>query len=301
MQLTGTWRNTAEVRDLALEDNDFMGTLRAEDTEDVAEQVRGRIGHCDPPIGVSLFSGAGGFDLGMEWAGIDVRVMVEKEEDACETLKLNIDSFNDHTEPEIIQEDIYEVSTEQILDAAGVGVGGVTVVFGGPPCQGFSHANPNRSPDDERNELYQEMVRVVNESKPLYFVMENVKGLATVADGEVIKNVCKEFQQCGYNVTWDVLNAADYGVPQRRKRVFIIGKRVDVMRQPPFDWQNPQMHIAAKPGKIRHPEFFREKFDMQDPEQTGLDSFTSESETVDELLEDMIQNGGENLEWSSSI
>lgn len=270
-----------------LEDSEFLGTVRGKDEEQVADHIQKRIGHRDPPVGVSLFSGAGGFDLGMEWAGIDVRVMVEKEEAACETLELNMESFNDHTEPEIINEDIYEVSTKEILEAAGVGVGGVTVVFGGPPCQGFSHANPNRSADDERNELYQEMVRVVNEAKPVFFVMENVKGLASMADGEVIKNVCSEFQQCGYDVRWDVLNAADYGVPQRRKRVFIIGKRVDVMSQPAFG--NPQMHIAAKPGRIHHPEFFREKYDIEDPEQTGLDSFTSEPESVDELVEQAIQ------------
>jgi len=272
------------------EGGEHLGTIRAEDTEDVADELRERIGYRDPPIGVSLFSGVGGFDIGMENAGFDVRVMVEQDEQACEVMKQNMpDFFCDHTRPEILNEDIKEVSTEEILDAAGVGKGGVTAVFGGPPCQGFSQANPDRSPDDERNELYQEMVRVVREAQPVYFVMENVKGLASMADGEVIKNVCKQFQQCGYNVTWDVLDAADYGVPQHRERVFIIGKRVDVMRQPPFSWMNPQMHIAAKPGRIRHPEFFREKYDLEDPEQSSLESFTSEPESVDELLEQMVQ------------
>jgi len=270
-----------------LEDSEFLETL--EGAADEPEKLRRRIGYRNPPIGVSLFTGAGGFDLGMEQAGIDVRVMVEKDEQACDTLKLNMpDFFCEHTKPEIINEDIYEVSTEQILEAAGVKMGGVTVVFGGPPCQGFSHANPNRNPDDERNELYQEMVRVVHEAKPVYFAMENVKGLASMADGEVIKNVCKEFQQCGYDVTWDVLDAADYGVPQHRERVFIIGKRVDVFAQPAFA-PRPQMHIAAKPGKIRHPEFFREKYDLEDPEQTGLDAFTDEPDSVDDFLEKAIQ------------
>ncbi|MFB1064920.1 DNA cytosine methyltransferase [Natrinema sp. H-ect4] len=270
-----------------LEDSDYMGTLYGEDTDDVIEKMKKRVGKRDPPIGVSLFSGAGGFDLGMAQAGFDVRVMVEKDEQACETLELNMDSFDEYTEPEIINEDIYEVSTKQILKAAGVGVGGVTVVFGGPPCQGFSRANPNRSPEDDRNELYQEMVRVVDEAKPVYFVMENVKGLASMADGEVIKNVCEEFQQCGYDVKWDVLNAADYGVPQRRKRVFIIGKRVDVMGMKGNG--RPQMHIAAKPGQVHHPEFFREKHELEDPEQTGLDAFTDEPDSVDELVEKAIQ------------
>ena len=113
-------------------------------------------------------------------------------------------------------------------------------------------------------------------------------------DGEVIQNVCRQFQQCGYHVKWDVLDAADFGVPQHRERVFIIGKRVDVMAFPECA-PRPQMHIAAKPGEIIHPEFFREKHGLQDSEQTGLDSFTSEPESVNDLLERMIQDGGETL------
>lgn len=275
-----------------LEGSQFLETL--EDGAAEPEKLKERIGYRDPPVGISLFSGVGGFDMGMENAGFDVRVMVEQDEQACETMRRNMpDFFCEHTEPEIIQDDIREVSTEQILDAADLQVGEATAVFGGPPCQGFSMAG-ERDPGDERNELYQEMVRVVNEAEPVFFVMENVKGLASMQDGEVIQNVCRQFQQCGYHVKWDVLDAADFGVPQHRERVFIIGKRVDVMAFP-SNASRPQMHIAAKPGKIHHPDFFREKYGIQDPEQTGLDSFTSEPESVDELLEQMIEDGGESL------
>lgn len=107
---------------------------------DKPEQLEERIGKCDPPIGVSLFSGAGGFDLGFAQAGFDVRVMVENEETACETLRMNMDAFDDHTEPTIIEDDIREVETGEILEAAGVGVGGVTAVYGGPPCLPEGHA-----------------------------------------------------------------------------------------------------------------------------------------------------------------
>lgn len=269
-----------------LEDSNYLGTSFYRDPEKIQELI----GFRDPPIGVSLFSGAGGFDLGFAQSGYDVRVMVEYDETACATLRANMDRFDEYTEPEIIQEDIREVSTEQILEAAGVGFGGIYAVFGGPPCQGFSHSNQNRSRDDPRNELYMEMVRVVREAEPVFFVMENVKGLATMDEGEVIKQVCRDFQECGYDVTWDVLEAADYGVPQHRERVFVIGKRVDVMAFPALG--NPQMHIGAKPGRIEHPEFFREKHDLEDREQSKLDSFTSEPETLDELLEQTIQEGG---------
>ena len=251
-------------------------------------QLRERLGHRDPPIGISLFSGAGGFDLGFEQAGFDVRVMVENQQEACHTLRLNRDAFSEHTEPEIIQKDIREVTTTEILDAAGIGIGEATVVFGGPPCQGFSVAG-NRDPDDERNALYREMVRIVHRAKPLYFVMENVPGLATMEDGEVIKQVCDEFQQGGYNVKWNILNAANYGVPQRRKRTFIIGKRIDVVTQPAFG--NPQVHIGAVPGRVDHPDFFVEKHDLQPSEQSSIDAFTNEPETLEEQLQQMIQKG----------
>lgn len=268
-----------------LDDSSPMGQFYYEDEE----ELRMRLGYRRVPIGVSLFSGAGGFDLGFAQAGFDVRAMVENEETACETLRQNMHYFDDYTEPSIIQEDIREVTARQILEAADVGVGGVTAVYGGPPCQGFSMAG-NRDPDDERNALYREMVRIVHEAKPVFFVMENVPGLATMEDGDVIRRVCDEFRQGGYNVKWDILNAADYGVPQRRRRTFIFGKRIDVVAQPPFG--NPQVHLGAKPGRVEHPEFFREKHDLEEPDQARLDAFTDEPETVDEMLEQMIQDGG---------
>lgn len=253
------------------------------DEEDIAE----RLGHRDPPVGISLFTGAGGFDLGMEWAGIDVRVMVENMEEACDTLRMNMEAFSDHTEPTIIEDDIREVSTRQILKAADVGVGEATVVFGGPPCQGFSMSG-KRDPDDERNALYQEMVRIVNEAKPLYFVMENVKGLVSMEGGDVIRRVCREFADCGYNVNWDVLNAADYGVPQRRERTFVMGKRVDVMAPGLF---GPDICIAAVPGRVDHPEFFCERHGLNESKQATLDTFADEPETLREALENMVKEG----------
>lgn len=269
-----------------IENSSPMGQFYYEDEE----QLQERLGHRDPPIGVSLFTGAGGFDLGFEQAGFDVRIMVEQDETACDTLRLNMDTFNDHTEPTIIQKDIREVTTAEILEAADVGIGGITAVFGGPPCQGFSLAG-NRDPDDERNALYLEMVRIVHRAKPVFFVMENVPGLATMEDGQIIQQVCDEFRQGGYNVTWDILNAANYGVPQCRRRVFIMGRRIDVTTQPAFG--NPQMHIGAVPGRVDHPDFFVEKHDLQPSEQATLDTFTDDPETLNEMVEQMIQNGGQ--------
>lgn len=110
-----------------------------------------------------------------------------------------------------MQRDIRTLSSEEILAAAGAKVGEIDAVIGGPPCQGYSHANNCRFIDDPRNSLYKEFVRVVRDLRPMYFSMENVKGLATIGKrGEVIRQVVSDFAKCGYQVTWTVQNAADF-------------------------------------------------------------------------------------------
>ena len=136
---------------------------------------------------------------------------------------------------------------------------------------------------------YLEMVRIVHQAKPVFFVMENVPGLATMHDGEAIIEVCKNFEAGGYRISWDKLDAADYGVPQHRERVFVTGKRVDVMGMP--EEGNPQLHIGAKPGGIEHPEFFRERHDLNEPDQATLNAFGNDPKTLDELLEQVLQEG----------
>lgn len=277
------------VSHLMLETSQFLGTHGYEEPED----LQARIGYGDPPTHVSLFSGIGGFDLGFAQAGFKNLVAVEADEHAAATFRHNlIDGFEEHLEqdepPVLMERDITKVATWEILEAAGAGVGEITAISGGPPCQGFSHIG-TRDPDDPRNELYLEMVRIVHQAKPVTFVMENVPGLATMHDGQAIMEVCDNFSAGGYHVTWDILNAADYGVPQHRKRVIVTGKRVDVMGIP--EEGNPQLHIGAKPGGFSHPEFFRERHDLTEPDQATLDAFGDGPETLDELLEQVIQEG----------
>lgn len=102
------------------------------------------------------------------------------------------------------------------------------VVIGGFPCQGFSMANMNRSKDDSRNKLYLQMKRVINDLKPKVFLAENVKGLLTMENGEVFRMILKEFSDVGYNCQYTLFNAANYGVPQTRQRVMIVGIRKDL-------------------------------------------------------------------------
>jgi DNA (cytosine-5)-methyltransferase 1 len=162
---------------------------------------------------VSLFSGAGGMDLGFIQAGHRIIWANDIYEKAIETYKNNI---GDH----ITCADIKDIPSKDIPDC--------DMIIGGFPCQGFSVANRNRSSEDERNKLYLEMLRVIKSKKPKYFVAENVKGILSLAKGKVKDMILSDFEDAGYNVTCHLVNAANYGVPQLRERVFFIGVRKDL-------------------------------------------------------------------------
>ncbi|ACK95857.1 DNA (cytosine-5-)-methyltransferase [Bacillus thuringiensis] len=162
---------------------------------------------------ISLFSGAGGLDLGFVQAGHQIIWANDIDKDAVETYKKNLGNH-------IVLKDLKEVDTNDIPDA--------DIVIGGFPCQGFSVANRNRGTGDERNTLYLEMLRVIRDKKPTFFVAENVKGILSLDKGSVIKMICKDFENAGYKVKYKLFNLADYGVPQKRERVIFIGVRNDM-------------------------------------------------------------------------
>jgi DNA (cytosine-5)-methyltransferase 1 len=129
---------------------------------------------------------------------------------------------------------------------------GCDIVIGGFPCQGFSVANTSRTVDDPRNKLYREMLRVIKDKKPLFFLAENVKGLVSLGKGAVLDKIIGDFNEAGYRVKWTVLNAADYGVPQTRQRVFILGTRNDLTIEvdfPTTTHADPKrgLHVFKKP------------------------------------------------------
>jgi DNA (cytosine-5)-methyltransferase 1 len=164
---------------------------------------------------VSLFSGAGGFDLGFIQAGHQVVWANDINKDCADTYRHNIGAH-------FVLGDIKDISASQIPNC--------DIVIGGFPCQGFSLANRNRDVEDERNKLYLEFVRVVGEKKPKYFVAENVRGLLSIGKGEAIRMIVTDFQNLGYKVNYKVFNAADFGVPQNRNRVIIMGVRNDIFK-----------------------------------------------------------------------
>lgn len=165
---------------------------------------------------VSLFSGAGGLDLGFIMAGHEIIWANDLYEDAVSTYRKNLGNH-------IVCEDISKISAEDIPDC--------DIVIGGFPCQGFSVANTKRHVGDERNELYKQLIRIITAKKPKFFLAENVKGLTNLAKGAVFKMILNDFSEMGYKVSYKVLNAADYGVPQTRLRVIIVGVRSDI------DWE----------------------------------------------------------------
>ena len=164
------------------------------------------------PSVVGLFSGCGGLDLGFKQAGFDILWANDFDQDSVKTYRENI---GDH----VVLGDITKIPNKDIPSD-------FDVLLGGFPCQGFSVANIKRSMKDERNFLYMEMLRVIKNKKPKFFVAENVKGLLSMEKGAVIDMIVKDFKKIGYKVDYRLLTASDYGVPQHRQRVFIIGNRI---------------------------------------------------------------------------
>ena len=174
---------------------------------------------------ISLFTGMGGIDIGLESSGFDIRVCVERDETRVETLRSNRPKWN------IIHCDISQIPTEKILGAAGLDVGEAFMVAGGPPCQPFSKSAywvSNRTKNisnDPRTRMLDEFIRVVEESRPRTFLLENVCGLSYKTSRCVLNHFLDSMRKLGYDPRHMVLNAVDYGVPQKRRRLFIIGER----------------------------------------------------------------------------
>ncbi len=186
---------------------------------------------------ISLFSGAMGLDLGLEESGFEAVVCVENDKSCVKTIEIN--------RPHLpILRDITQVTTKEILKTAKLRVGEADLVVGGPPCQSFSTAGKRLSIQDPRGNLIHSFLKVVKEAKPRFFVMENVKGLVSAAInhrplnkrngkplndkeelGSVFEQLKEDIEKIGYKFIWQVLDAVNYGAPQFRERLIIIGSR----------------------------------------------------------------------------
>ena len=176
---------------------------------------------------LDLFCGAGGFSLGCERAGCDVLAGVDNDDRALETYSVNFD----HPAYEY---DLSETDPATFASETGIQRGDVDMIVGGPPCQGFSEANLERTKGDERNELVFRYQEYVEYYQPCWFAMENVPGITSIDDGVLLNQLCENFERAGYNVAYDVCDAAQYGVAQHRERTFVIGTRSDAGEVPQF-------------------------------------------------------------------
>jgi DNA (cytosine-5)-methyltransferase 1 len=195
---------------------------------------------------IDLFSGAGGFSLGFDNTGFQNVFSIDIAPSFCETYAYN---FPEH---QLIEKDICELADSEIEYLKEFDK--IDVVIGGPPCQGFSIAGNigRKFVDDPRNRLFKEFVRVVKVIKPRFFVMENVARLYTHNKGETRKEIIRDFEKLGYKVDCKILNSADYGVPQVRKRVIFIGSETN--QEIEFPSKEVEKYISVKEALSSYPK-----------------------------------------------
>ncbi len=164
---------------------------------------------------IDLFCGCGGLSYGFEKAGYNILLGIDNDSKALETFELN------HYGAKSIRGDITEVTYEEDIKPL-IGDQRIDVIIGGPPCQGMSLSGPRKF-DDPRNKLYLSYIRLVQEIQPKAFVIENVPGLVGLFGGQIKDSIIEKFTEMGYHIQYKILCAADYGVPQNRKRVVFVG------------------------------------------------------------------------------
>jgi len=175
---------------------------------------------------VSLFTGAGGLDLGFEKAGFNVIWANEYDKSIWKTFEHNFP----HTK--LDKRSIVEVQSGEIPEADGI--------IGGPPCQSWSEAGAGRGINDKRGQLFHDYIRLLKEKQPKFFLAENVSGILHPKHKEAFSNIIKQFENAGYEISQKLLNVNDYDVPQDRLRVIIIGYRKDLNKK--FEFPEPQKY-----------------------------------------------------------
>ena len=174
---------------------------------------------------LSLFSGCGGLDLGFEQAGFEIPAANEFDSTIWKTYRFN------HPHTKLLTEDIRKISNDEFpSDVDGI--------IGGPPCQSWSEAGAQRGINDPRGKLFFDYIRILESIKPKFFLAENVSGMLARRNSEAVAKFIESFENLGYRVTMNLINARDYGIPQDRKRVFFIGFRRDLE----IEFKLPSIH-----------------------------------------------------------
>lgn len=194
----------------------------------------------------SLFAGCGGADLG-SLGGFRYLGKKYTELNACIEYAVDIDQFAVETYNENFKHKAEICDVKDFSPSAAI-----DILIGGFPCQSFSTVNPTKDPFDERGQLYKEMARILRESSPKAFIAENVKGMMVLKNGQIFKRIVAEFEDAGYLASFKLLNASDYGVPQKRQRVFIVGIKKEHGRK--FKFPEPTTpEIKVPISKILQP------------------------------------------------
>ena len=171
---------------------------------------------------IELFAGAGGLALGLEQAGFEHIGLVEFNQDAAETLKANRPDWN------VLCEDVAEVASRNLEAEFNIKKGELDLLSGGAPCQSFSYAGKRLGLEDTRGTMFYHYATFLHKLQPKMFIFENVRGLLTHDKGKTFKTILDIFLKEGYKVNYKILNAWDYGVPQKRERLITVGMRNDI-------------------------------------------------------------------------
>ena len=191
----------------------------------------------------SLFCGCGGGDLGVlggfNYLHSSYKKLPTKIVYAIDIDQKAINTYNENFKHCAVCGSVIDCTKNDIPE--------IDLLIGGFPCQSFSTVNPQKNPFDDRGQLYKEMARILKEKQPIAFIAENVKGLMVLKKGAIFKSVLYEFDKQGYNLSYKLLNAANFGVPQKRQRVFIVGIRKDIDKH--FTFPENIFHENPKNGQ----------------------------------------------------
>ena len=246
---------------------------------------------------IDLFCGAGGFTKAAREVGIDVLAAIELDNYACETYKNNFIESKKTNKPKLYQNDIMELDPNTILFDLDLKAGELDILLGGPPCQGFStHRINNAGVNDPRNLLLTRYFDYVNVLKPKVFIVENVSGLLWPRHKEHLDRFYNLARRNGYSVYAPVLlDAKDYGVPQNRKRVFILGYRSNLNLE--FSWPPAQTHYASNsievkekglPAHLNAEIVFEKVLSKDDPNNLHM----NHTKELTEVFKSTPKNGG---------
>jgi DNA (cytosine-5)-methyltransferase 1 len=258
-----------------------------------------------PLTAIDLFAGAGGLTLAAQRSGIEVRAAVEVDSHACATYRKNlVDETTGY--PNLIEGDINELDWAELLKKAGLKLRECSLLLGGPPCQGFStHRIKNAGVDDPRNELLVRYFECVAAIKPKAFLVENVPGLLWERHASYLQRFYSLATEAGYVVFEPVvLNSRDFGVPQNRKRVFLLGFRKDInvhLCWPPpathYSPDSPEVKKHRKPKWRTAASVFSKRTKQDDPNQNHM----NHSESLIEVFRSTPVNGGSRHESGRTL